>query len=72
MNTEYLTFRGVELRCFFERQEYDGFTPETGHYTVPGKWQLVDVEHKLESIFEVMGDDVICLLEREYNAKQHA
>ena len=69
MNAEYLTFRGSELRCFFERRFYDQFDHQGGHYTVPGKWRLVDVEHKLESIFEVMGDDVLYQIERDYNAK---
>lgn len=72
MKTEYITLYGIELRCFFEQDADDGFDPQSGHYTTPGKWMLVDVEHKLESIYELMDDKLLYTIKSNFNAKQHA
>ena len=65
----YLTIYGIELLCHFEQDEIDQFDPQSGHYTIPGKYSLIDAEHAGESIFDILDDVAIIQLERQYNAE---
>ena len=61
------TLWGVDLVCIFELEELDDFDPSAGHYTKPGKWFLYDVEHKGESIFQLLSEEAIEILEEKQN-----
>lgn len=65
---ENISLFGIDLVCHFERDEENRFDPQTGHYTVPGKWLLSDVEHMGESVYDLMDDALLYQIEKEYNA----
>lgn len=66
---ENISLFGIDLVCLFERDEGDRFDPQTGHYTVPRKWLLSDVEHMGESITDLIDDALLYQIQKDYNAK---
>ena len=66
---ENISLYGIDLICHFERDEGDRFDPQSGHYTVPGKWLLSDVEHMGESIYNLLDDALLYQIQENYNAK---
>ena len=68
---EMFSLYGIDLVCHFERCTKDKFDPQSGHYTVPDKWTLLDVEHEGESIYELIEDYLLLMIEKDFNA-QHS
>ena len=65
---ENISLYGIDLVCHFERLETDDFDPQSGHYTMLDKWALSEVEHKGESIYELMADYLLRMIEKDFNA----
>lgn len=70
MKTLETVFYGVPLTITYYQEEKDEFSPETGHYTVPGRWRIETVEHKGEDISELLHGAVWHHLEKRGNGEQ--
>lgn len=59
---------GISVSVGFVRNEIDDICPITGHYTVPGTWELETLEHQGENILPLISDTIIRELENTQNA----
>lgn len=67
---EFTYFFGkIELLCIIEESEKDYFDPMNGHYTEPGEPFVYSVSHKGEDVTELLADDVIEDILREFLAQ---
>jgi hypothetical protein len=67
---EFTYFFGkIELICTIEESEIDCFSPVSGHYTKPGDPFVYSVSHKGEDVTELLADDVIEDILREFLAQ---
>lgn len=69
MREEYLYLYDVSVLCVFEQEEIDQVDSKNEHYTTPGKWVLIDVEHKGESIYDLMDEALLSNIQKDFNAK---